>query len=66
MWKFKGTRFEGEKFEIQNYNVWDYKWINTGEKIKVKDPLYQQTFIFTIWKIIVDDNEIFFCSWRIF
>ena len=35
-------------------NIWNKEWKNTGEKINVKDPLYNQNYTFEIYEI--NDN----------
>jgi hypothetical protein len=55
-WKFikSGTEINTILFGV---NIFDYKWINTGEKVSVKDPLYGQGYFFSIYKVLINDKE---------
>jgi len=73
VWKFEKTVNDGEEFRIKGINIWDFKWEPTGEKIKIKDPLYGKFYSFEIYKIRNIDVDIFFaagefsnCVWGIY
>ncbi|MFH6998067.1 hypothetical protein ACHRVZ_09050 [Flavobacterium sp. FlaQc-57] len=73
LWIHKKTIFDGEKYEIDGINIWDFNWERTDEKIKIKDPLYSQDFIFEVFKIQKDNSDILFaagefsnCVWGIY
>lgn len=61
-WKYIATIFDGEKFEIRGVNIWDFKWQTTEEKIKIKDPLYGQSYFFNVYKIESLNTEILFAA----
>jgi len=50
-WTFKKATVESDKFEINDLNIWDFKWQDTGEKIIIKDPQYGQSHTFTVYEI---------------
>lgn len=62
VWKFVKTIVDYEKFEINGINIWDFKWEETDEKIKIKDPLYGQFYTFNVFKIQNKDIEILFVA----
>jgi hypothetical protein len=49
-WRFIGT-CHGESFIIGEVDIFKEEWKNTGEQVRVLDPLYGQAFIFNVWKI---------------
>ncbi|MFC5528329.1 hypothetical protein [Cohnella yongneupensis] len=61
MWKFRGSCSD-DTFLIDDIDIFKHKWINTKETVKVKDPLYNQTFNFSIWNVIVDERTIEFAA----
>jgi len=72
-WKHSKTIVDGEKYEISGVNIWSYPWIDTGEKIKLKDPLYSQNFTFNVYRIENGEINIEFaagefsnCVWGIY
>jgi hypothetical protein len=70
-WKIYSVVSDSEELLIEGLNVWDYKWQNTGETIKVKDPLYGQEFVFPIYtisekKIEFATAEFSNCIWGFF
>jgi hypothetical protein len=72
-WQHTKTISDGEKYEINGINIWKYKWVETGEKINIKDPLYGQHYNFTIYKIGNPEINIEFaagefsnCVWGIY
>ena len=40
--------------ELFSVNIFNYEWISTGEKIKVKDPIYKQDHIAHINNVNID------------
>ncbi len=61
-WKHAKTILDGEPYEIKGLNIWDHAWINTGDQIKIKDPIYHQDYTFTIYKINVGEITIEFAA----
>ncbi|WP_161531596.1 hypothetical protein [Riemerella anatipestifer] len=45
VWQFKKTIVESEPYFIENLNIWDFNWKNTGEKIQIQDPLHKKNMI---------------------
>jgi hypothetical protein len=50
-WKFAGAVAEVEAFSIAGIDVWKSPWVDTKERVRVKDPLYQQDFTFHVYTI---------------
>ena len=50
-WEFVGVVPDGQSFTIGGLDVWKHKWKETGERIRVKDPLYHSEFIFQVYEI---------------
>ena len=61
-WNFSKILTDNEPYFIQNINIWDEKWNNTGEKIKVKDPLHNQNYTFDIYEIKNNGKSILFSA----
>jgi hypothetical protein len=59
-WEFKGTA--PNQFLIEGEDIFKEKWINTGEKAEVKNPLYSNERIFTIWKVERENRVITFVA----
>ena len=47
-WKHIKTITFNEPFEIEGLNIWNYKWVDTGNKINLKDPIYFQDYCFSL------------------
>lgn len=50
-WNHTKTILDGEKYEISGLNIWEHPWINSGDRINLKDPLYQQDYTFAVYRI---------------
>jgi hypothetical protein len=61
-WEYKKTIIEGEPYIIKGLNIWDSTWNNTGEKIQIKDPIYGQEYVFSIFEITKDQITIPFAA----
>ncbi|MFV0159408.1 hypothetical protein OBK24_13285 [Empedobacter falsenii] len=61
-WNFSKTITDNEPYFIQNINIWDKKWNNTGEKINIKDPLYNQNYTFEVFEIENNGTRILFSA----
>ena len=73
IWKHIKTVIDGDRFEINGLNIWDYAWVETGEKINIKDPLYVQNYTMSIFEIHKENITIRFaagefsnCVWGIY
>ena len=72
-WIHSKTIVDSEPFAIEGVNIWDHPWENTGESIAIKDPLYNQDYRFTVYKIATSGKSILFaagefsnCVWGIY
>lgn len=61
-WNFSKTITDNEPYFIQNINIWDKKWNNTGEKINIKDPLHNQNYTFEVYEIENNGKRILFSA----
>lgn len=61
MWKFVGSCIN-DSFILEGTDIFTKQWVNTGKQIRVKDPLYNQPFEFTVWKVKMDEKEITFVA----
>ncbi len=50
-WEFFRSVIDGEELRLQGLNIWDFPWKATGESISVKDPIYQQSHVFSVYEI---------------
>lgn len=55
-WQHKITGVDGD-CQLFGVNIFNYKWNSTGNKAKVKDPLYGQDYTFLIYSVIIDEEE---------
>lgn len=53
---------DGQRFEINGLNIWEYRWLSTGEKIEVKDPTYGRKYTFTVYEISTDNRVVTFAA----
>lgn len=58
-WEFKAA---ANRFLIDGEDVFKEQWINTGEDAEVKDPLYGNKLIFTVWKVERESGVITFVA----
>ena len=61
-WKHIATVADGDRFDIDGINIWDSKWIDTGERVHVKDPLYGQDYSFVVYEIVSGEKRIKFAT----
>lgn len=52
-WKYEIAGQEGQ-CKLFGVNIFDYRWLATGNKVEVKDPIYQREHIFMIWQVEID------------
>ena len=50
-WKHIKTIVDSESFAIDGLNIWDYEWKDTGQKVDIQDPLYNQNYTLPIYEI---------------
>jgi len=41
-WEYAGDGPEGKPLFISGINIWGKEWLSTNERIRMKDPVYQQ------------------------
>lgn len=73
VWSFEKAVCDGEEFKIKEINVWDFKWVETGEKIKINDPVYGKFYSLDVYKMQNDNVDVLFaagefsnCVWGIY
>ena len=42
--------------------IFDYEWIQTGEKVNIIDPLYGEKYCFSVYKVVIDKYEYIFAA----
>lgn len=60
-WQHEITGFDGNTL-LFGVNIFDYEWINTGERVDVVDPLYGQKYKFPVYKVFIKGNEYEFAA----
>lgn len=66
IWKFIGFLTDSDKLLIDNLNIWDFKWINTGEFITVSHPTYKnQTYHEEVKLIDSNGHKIYFIAFEL-
>ena len=53
MWQFETSGIEGE-VTLFGVNIFAYKWQETGEYVKVTDPLYHVERSFCLYKVVIN------------
>ncbi len=61
-WAFSGSAIDGEPVEISGVNIWEHKWVDTGRYINVKDPIYSQDHVMTVYNITLPDRTVIFAA----
>jgi hypothetical protein len=72
-WKHIKTIADGERCVINDVNIWDHEWTDTGARIQVKDPLYGRNFTLPVYEIQIGQTTAQFaagefsnCIWGIY
>ena len=52
-WQYEKTGLNGN-CELFGVNIFDYQWKRTGERIKVKDPAYQQDHVMQVYQVEIN------------
>ena len=60
MWKFFAST--GSKALTNEKDFFKYKWLNTKEIIEVRDPLYNQKHMATIFEVHDEDIDMRFAA----
>lgn len=50
-WVFLSIVYDSQSFAIDGVDVWKKEWIQTDEKVDVKDPKYNQPFSVHVFEI---------------
>ncbi len=61
-WCCLGTTPEGQRFQIGEIDVWKHQWERLGQRVRVKDPLYRQTFFFDVYRVKAGSQVIEFAA----
>ncbi len=61
-WVYQKAVTDGDRYEIDGLNIWDYKWRDTGERINIKELIYNQDHTFNVWEISKDDIKVTFAA----
>jgi hypothetical protein len=62
-WQHVGTAWDGEPFQLQGLDVRKLLWMKTNEKpVKVKDPVYGQSFTFRVYEISDGKSSVEFAA----
>jgi hypothetical protein len=61
-WRYAATVVDGKRFEIEALNIWDNEWIDTGETVSVKDPLYGQEYTFPVYEMESGNKKVKFAG----
>lgn len=60
-WIFVGNCFDGDPFQIDGVGVWR-TWQETGERAKIRDPLWGQAFTFPVYTMTNGEKTIEFAA----
>lgn len=60
-WQHELTGFEGNAI-LFGVNIFDYEWKSTNQSVRVRDPLYGQEFKFSVYKIVINEQEYEFAA----
>lgn len=55
-WQHEITGFEGSTV-LFGVNIFDHEWKKTGQRVKVRDPLYKQEYLFPIYTVVIRGEE---------
>jgi hypothetical protein len=61
-WEFVGAVADGQSFSINGVDVWRHKWNDTKDRVRVRDPHYDQEFTFHVYRIAATDRAITFAA----
>ena len=61
IWKYETSGNDGNTL-LFNVNIFNYKWLNTGNKAEVIDPLYNKKYLFSIYDVIINGNKYTFAA----
>ena len=61
MWNHEITGVDGNVF-LFGVNIFEYEWIRTGEKVEIVEPIYNQKYIFPVYKVYIRGQEYEFAA----
>jgi len=61
-WKHIKTLVDGDPFTINGLNIWDFDWKNTGQRINVKDSLYEQDYTMIVFGVLNEGIRVIFAA----
>lgn len=61
MWNFAKSSVEG-RCELFGVNIFDYTWMNTGQKIELPDPLYNQMHMMSVYNANIGNHIVTFAA----
>lgn len=61
-WEFAEAVADGESFRINGVDVWQQKWTDTGERVRVQDPHYHQDFTFCVYEFAGANDVVTFAA----
>ena len=50
-WCYVITVADGQSLRLNGIDVWKNRWVDTGRRVAVKDPLYGQDFTLHVYEI---------------
>ena len=60
-WQHEITGVDGNTI-LFGVNIFDYKWESTNQSVMVRDPLYGQEYKFSVYKVIINEQEYEFAA----
>lgn len=60
-WQHEITGVDGNTI-LFGVNIFDYKWESTNQSVIVRDPLYGQEYKFSVYKVIINEQEYEFAA----
>ena len=60
-WQYEITGTEEDAI-LFGVKIFEFKWIDTGERVKVKDPAYGQDYFFPIYNVTIEGKDYSFAS----
>jgi hypothetical protein len=60
-WNYAGLTYN-DSFLINGVDIFFLEWVDTGTRIKVKDPLYGEIKTLTVWSVVINRLNINFAA----
>ena len=55
-WQHEITGIDGNTI-LFGVNIFDNQWKTTGQRVKVRDPLYSQEYKFPVYTVVINGEE---------